>query len=160
MPVPATDSNENDGPDWRLISMWSAAVGHYTTEPTPGAPAAEDTRMLGHYFGETLYRLAVNGLELSGPAGEREQHEFAQGVSMEWFNIVRADPNQQAMAALAVLAEMLHAAIDGLRMAGADVNDAHDLAVKLEEYLDVCAGRTGLVGDLQQMLIENARTEE
>lgn len=151
---------KNDDPDWRLVSMWNAAVGHYTAEPTPGAPAAEDTRMLGHYFGETLYRLAVNGLELSGPAGEREQYEFSQGVSMEWFDIVRTNPDQQAMAAIAMLAEMLHAALDGLRLTGADVNHAHDLAVKLEEYLDACAGRTGLVTDLRQMLIEQARTEE
>jgi len=160
MPVPDTDTSKNDDPTWRLISMWSGAIGHYTTERTPGAPAAENTRMLGHYFGETLYRLAVNGVKLAGPAGEREQYEFTQGVMMEWFDILRTTPDQQTMAALAVLAEVLHAAIHGLQMTGVDMNHAHDLAVKLEEYLDACAGRTGLVSDLRQMLIENARTEE
>jgi hypothetical protein len=137
---------------------WRRGALHDRTHS--GGPAAEDTRELGHYFGETLYRVALNGLELTGPAGKREQHEFAQGVSMEWFDIVRTDPDQQTMAALALLAEMLHAAIDGLRMAGKDVNHAHELAVKLEEYLDACAGRTGLVTDLRQMLIESAGTEE
>lgn len=154
------DTDEHDDPAWRLVSTWDAAMGQHTIERAEGAPTGENTRMIGHYFGETLYRLALNGLELAGPAAEREQHEFAQGVSMEWFNIVRTDPNQQTMTALAMLAEMLHAAIDGLRMAGKDVNHAHELAVKLEEYLDACAGRTGLVTDLRQMLIESAGTEE
>lgn len=160
MPVPDTDSNEKDDPGWRLVSTWEGVMGHYTTKHDPVTPAAEDTRMLGHYFGETLYRLAVNALELAGPPGERQHHEFTQGVMMEWFNLVRANHDQQNMAALAVLAEVLHAAIHGLRMAGKDVDHAHDLAATLEEYLDACAGRTGLVSDLRQMLIENARTEE
>lgn len=158
-----SDNTELDDPIERLISMWSAGMGHYTAESQPGTPTAEHARELGRYMGETLYRLATTSAELADPMATRKRSELSQGIMLEWWaNSTRNHSHERSLAALVLLAEMLHAAIDGMRGAGCDdLRGAHDLAVRLQEYLALVAGKsTGIIEGLRQMLIEAADATE
>jgi len=160
-----------DDPIQRLISMWRAGVGHYTAETEPGTPALEHARELGQYTGEALYALAATGAELASGMDARKRSHLAHGITLEWFTKIRTFPDQQTLAALAFAADMLHAALDGVRGSGRiDVDethelavklrdcldDAHELAVKLQDFLDACSGSNDIVAGLQQMLAEAA----
>lgn len=156
-----SDNTEPDDLIERLISMWSAGMGHCSATSHPGTPTTEHARELGHYMGETLYRLGTTSADIASPMTARKQGELSQGAMLEWFNATRNYPHQQTLAALAVLAELLHAAIEGVQGAGCDdLRDAHDLAVKLQECLASCAGSSGIVEGLRQMLIEAADATE
>lgn len=161
MSQPEPDPDEFDLLIKRLISMWQGGVGHYTAKTQPGTPAPDHSREIGHYTGETLYALAATGAELTSGLDARRRSHLTQGITLEWFNKIRTFPDQQTLAALAFAADMLHAAIDGVRGSGRiDLDDAHELAVKLQECMAACAGSTNIVAGLQQMLAEAAGGED
>lgn len=148
-----------DDPIQRLISMWHAGVGHAETEP--GTPGIEQPREIGQYTGETLYALATTGAELTSGLDARKRSHLAHGITLEWFDKFRTVPDRQTLGALAFAADMLHAAIDGVRGSGRiDLDDAHELVIKLQECLAACAGSTDIVAGLQQMLAEAAGGED
>lgn len=173
MPVSDSESESTEDLVGRLFTIWGAARGYYTAVPEHGAPTAEHVRDLGQYLGEALFDTGQTASALAEGMDQRQRTAMAQGISLEWFNIVRASP-EHALATLAFLTEVLHAAIDGTRASGHDnlddayqyaaklrgcLDDAHRYVIKLQEQLAVSAAASGVVEAALQILAEENGTD-
>jgi hypothetical protein len=159
MPTPENDPTALVG---RALALWGAATGQITTEPEPDDPTPDHLQMLGQYLAEALYETGITGTGLTGDdLGARRRTAMAQGATAEWFTKARAhdQAGPEALAVLAWLVEMVHAALDGVRAAGCDVDDAHEYAVRLQDCVAAAAGVSGVVAAAQQIAADSASRE-
>lgn len=143
----------------RLLGTWSAATGSATAVPQADPTTLGYVRELGHYLGETLRATGTNTGVVTADMTPTQKMALEQGIVLEWLGAARADP-AQALAALAAVARMLHAAIDGVRALGKyDVEDAHEYAADLQGCLAAIAGNSGVVEETVQILARSRGTE-
>lgn len=141
----------------RLLDTWSAATGSGTPVPQADGATLGYVRELGHYLGETLYATGKDIGALDTGMDPARQMALEQGIIEAWLGMVRRGP-ETALAVLAVVARVLHAAVDGARASGkCDVDDAHRYVSDLQDCLAAIAGGSGVVEEALRVLAHGPR---
>lgn len=143
----------------RVFSILASAKGDYTATPTGPLPGPKQAHELGEFIGEGFFHTADVTARLARGLSPRERDELMRGVTTEWWQAARGAGGSGATAALAFVAALLHAAIHGATAAGADLDDAHELSVQLQERLLICAGFSGVAEGAVQFLAEQSESD-
>ena len=142
----------------RVFSILASAKGDYCATPNGPLPGPDRPHELGEFIGEGFFHTADIVARLAAGMGRSEQDDLMHGIVMEWFQGARNETGNGAMAALAFLARLLHAAVHGVMIAhrDRDLADAHHLAEQLQECLVLCAGISGVAGEAMRFLAEQS----
>lgn len=143
----------------RIFSILASGKGDYTATPKGPLPGPDQPHELGEFIGEGFFHTADITARLAKGMGPRQQDALMRGVTQEWWQAVRGTVRDGTVGsgpvmALAFLSALMHAALHGAKAAGADLADAHQLSMQLQEQLMICAGVLGVADAAMEFLAE------